>query len=86
MEGKGNSIKMLAGGMFIAVDASFHEVFTPEDFTSQHKDIINAVDVFIKGEIAKRSEEIEVLDNYLSREIMKKAGDLGFLGIDLPEK
>ncbi|MGD2126374.1 MAG: acyl-CoA dehydrogenase family protein [Desulfobacteraceae bacterium] len=77
---------VVPGGMFPIVDVSFQEVFTPEDFSKEHKDIANAVDEFIKGEIASRWEEIEMLNNELSREVMTKAGDLGFLGIDLPEK
>jgi len=78
--------KPFAGGMFPIADLSFEEVFTPEDFTHEHRDIGNAVDDFIRGEIASRGEDIEMLNNELSRELMKKAGDLGFLGIDLPEK
>jgi alkylation response protein AidB-like acyl-CoA dehydrogenase len=82
---KGDHRKTLAGAMFLIGDAPV-EVFTPEDFSREHKDIGNAVDEFIKGEILGRSSEIEILNNELSRELMKKAGDLGFLGIDLPEK
>jgi alkylation response protein AidB-like acyl-CoA dehydrogenase len=78
--------KPFAGGMFPIADLSFEEVFTPEDFTHEHRDIGNAVDDFIRGEITSRGEDIEMLNNELSRELMKKAGDLGFLGIDLPEK
>ena len=78
--------KPFGGGMFSIADISFEEVFTPEDFTHEHRDIGNAVDDFIRGEITSRGEDIEMLNNELSRELMKKAGDLGFLGIDLPEK
>lgn len=78
--------KPFAGGMFPIADLSFQEIFTPEDFTNEHRDTGNAADDFIRGEITSRGEEIEMLNNELSRELMKKAGDLGFLGIDLPEK
>jgi alkylation response protein AidB-like acyl-CoA dehydrogenase len=74
------------GGMFLVADMDFHDVFTPEDFTSQQKDIARAAEEFINGEITSRGEEIEVLDNDLSRALMRKAGELGFLGIDIPEK
>ena len=72
--------------MFLIKDVSFHEVFTPEDFTSEHKDIAKAVEDFIKGEIIGRGDEIEMINNELSRELMRKAGELGFLGIDIPER
>jgi alkylation response protein AidB-like acyl-CoA dehydrogenase len=84
MEVKTN--RAVCGGMFMVEDITLDQIFTPEDFTSQHKDISAAADEFIKGEIASRGDEIEALSNSLSRELMRKAGKLGFLGIDLPER
>ncbi len=72
--------------MFLVNDVRFQEVFTPEDFSSEHHDIARAAEDFIKGEIVSRGEEIETLNNELSRNLMRKAGELGFLGIDIPEK
>jgi len=82
----GNDKKIVGGAMFLIEDVSSQEVFTPEDFTSEHKDVTKAIEDFIKGEIISRGEEIETINNELSRELMRKAGDLGFLGIDIPEK
>jgi len=78
--------RIIGGGMFLVNDVHFQEVFTPEDFNSEHHDIAKAAEDFIKGEIISRGEEIEVVNNQLSRDLMRKAGDLGFLGIDIPEK
>jgi len=78
--------KTAGGGMFLIQDVGFQEAFTPEDFTSEHKDIAKAIEDFIRGEIMSRGEEIETVNNELSRELMRKAGELGFLGIDIPEK
>jgi len=78
--------KVTGGGLFLVEEVGFREVFTPEDFTNEHKDIAKAVEDFIKGEITSRGDEIETLNNELSRELMGKAGELGFLGIDIPEK
>jgi alkylation response protein AidB-like acyl-CoA dehydrogenase len=72
--------------MFLFRDSLSDEIFTPENFSSQQRDIATAIDEFIKGEITSLGEEIEKLNNDLSRELMRKAGDLGFLGIDLPER
>jgi alkylation response protein AidB-like acyl-CoA dehydrogenase len=74
------------GGMFIVNDIGFQEVFTPEDFGIEHHDIAKAAEDFIRGEIISLGEEIEILNNELSRNLMRKAGELGFLGIDIPEK
>lgn len=82
-----NDKNVPGGGMFlIARDIPFQGVFTPEDFSSEHKDIGAAVEDFIKGEITHRWEEIEELNNDLSKELMRKAGELGFLAIDIPER
>jgi alkylation response protein AidB-like acyl-CoA dehydrogenase len=78
--------KATEGGMFLVNDVPFQEVFTPEDFSGEHHDIAKAVEDFIKGEIISLGEEIEIVNNDLSRRLMKKAGELGFLGIDIPEK
>jgi alkylation response protein AidB-like acyl-CoA dehydrogenase len=81
-----SGIEKRGGGAFLIDDVESQDVFTPEDFTREHRDIATAIDDFIKGEIASRGEEIEILSNALSRELMEKAGELGFLGIDIPEK
>ena len=78
--------KSIGGGIFIIKDIDYQDVFTPEDFTNEQKDIAKAAEDFIKGEIISRGDEIETLNNELSRELMAKAGELGFLGIDIPEK
>jgi alkylation response protein AidB-like acyl-CoA dehydrogenase len=77
--------KIPGGGMFIVNIVTSQEVFTPEDFSNEHHDIAKAAEDFIKGEIISLGEEIEILNNELSRSLMKKAGELGFLGIDIPE-
>ena len=78
--------KIAGGGTFLIRDVSLEEVFTPEDFTTIHKDIAKAVEDFVKGEIISLGDEVEKVNNELSRELMRKAGELGFLGIDVPEK
>jgi alkylation response protein AidB-like acyl-CoA dehydrogenase len=77
--------KIPGGGMFLVNLVASQEVFTPEDFSAEHHDIAKAAEDFIKGEIISLGEEIEILNNELSRSLMKKAGALGFLGIDIPE-
>ncbi|MFC1580743.1 acyl-CoA dehydrogenase family protein [Thermodesulfobacteriota bacterium] len=82
-----NKNSVPGGGMFLMErDIPFQGVFTPEDFSSEHKDIGAAVEDFIKGEITHRWEEIEELNIDLSKELMRKAGELGFLAIDIPER
>lgn len=70
---------------FLTGDVHFDEVFIPEDFTGEHKDIAGAVEDFVRDEIMDLGDEIETLDYDLSRRLMKKCGELGFLGIDVVE-
>jgi alkylation response protein AidB-like acyl-CoA dehydrogenase len=76
----------ILGGMFLLEPASIQEVFTPEEFSAEHRDVQRAVDDFIDGEIISRGEEIETLNYDLSKMLMLKAGELGILGIDISEK
>jgi len=78
--------KMVVGGAFLIRDVPSGEVFTPEDFAAIHKDIAKAVEDFVKGEVISLGDEVEKINNKVSRELMRKAGELGFLGIDVPEK
>ena len=76
----------IQGGMFLFKDIHFQEIFTPEDFSSENKDVAKAAEDFMRGEIISRGEEIEMVNNELSRELTGKAGELGFLRIDIPVK
>jgi alkylation response protein AidB-like acyl-CoA dehydrogenase len=78
--------RFTGGGLFLVTENDPQEIFTPEDFTKEHVAIERAIKDFIKGEISSRGDEIETLNNQLSRELMRKIGELGFLAIDIPEK
>ena len=78
--------KCTGGGFFLVTEIDPQEIFAPEDFTKEHDAIDRAIKDFIKGEISSRGDEIETLNNHLSRELMRKIGELGFLAIDIPEK
>jgi len=77
--------KLFRGGEFLIVDALPEEVFTPEDFTKDQRQIAQAAEEFGTKELLARKEEIEELNYDLLKEMLRKAGDLGFLGADMPE-
>lgn len=76
---------LFKGGEFLIKDASPDEVFTPEDFSKEQRLIAQSAEEFGVGEVASRREELEDLNPELIRELLKKAADLGFLGVDMPE-
>jgi len=77
--------KLFKGGEFLIADALPEEVFTPEDFTKDQRQIAQAAEEFGTKELLARREEIEQLNYDLLKEMLRKAGDLGFLGADMPE-
>ncbi|MFZ1053336.1 MAG: acyl-CoA dehydrogenase family protein [Candidatus Sulfotelmatobacter sp.] len=75
----------ISGGSFLLESRRPEEVFTPEDFTEQHQLIGQTTEEFAINEILPNSEKIEHKDFSLSRELLKKAGELGLSGVEIPE-
>ena len=76
----------ISGGEFLIRAVDWHDTFIPEAFTKENKAIAKSVKEFIAGEIQSRGDEIEHVNNALSRELMRKAGEIGLLAADIPEE
>ena len=74
------------GGEFIVRETDCNDVFTPEDFTEEQKMMKDAVHDFAEKEIWSKKSEFEKHNYDLTFEVIKKAGDLGFLGVGVPEE
>ena len=74
------------GGQFILDPINNTSIFTREDFTSEHSEIHKMVMDFDKERVLSQKEKIEKYDPDLSIELLKELGELGLLGIDIPEK
>jgi alkylation response protein AidB-like acyl-CoA dehydrogenase len=74
------------GGSFFLEDVPPGEVFTPEDFSDEHRMLIKTIRRFIENEVAPHVEEIEAKDWDLTRRLMRRAGELGLLGADVDEE
>src|ERR1700723_4114398 len=75
----------VSGGSFLLESRRPDEVFTPEDFTEQHQLIGQTAEEFAVNEILPNAEKIEHKDFSISRELLKKAGELGLSGVEIPE-
>jgi alkylation response protein AidB-like acyl-CoA dehydrogenase len=75
----------ISGGSFLLESRQPDEVFTPEDFTEQHQLIGQTAEEFAMNEIVPNIEKIEHKDFSVSRELLKKAGELGLSGVEIPE-
>ena len=76
----------IAGGSFLIEDRRPDEVFTPEDFTDEHRQIAQTTEEFALKEIVPNIEKIEHKDYSVSRELVKKASELGLTSVDIPEE
>ena len=81
-----NEKNITRGGEFIIKETDCKNVFTPEDFTEEQLMMKQAVGDFIEKEVMPHRERFENKDYKLTEDIMKKAGDLGFLGVAVPQE
>ena len=75
----------ISGGSFLLEERQPSEVFTPEDFTDQHLLIGQTTEEFAVNEILPNVERIEHKEFQVTRDLLKKAGDLGLSGVEIPE-
>ena len=75
----------ISGGSFLLEERKPDEVFTPEDFTEQHQLIGQTAEEFAVNEILPNVEKMEHKDFSITRDLLKKAGDLGLSGVEIPE-
>ena len=74
------------GGSFLLNPASADEVFTPEDFTDEHRAIARTTEEFWTKEIAPNVEAIQHQEPGVAVSILKKSGKLGLPAVVIPEK
>ena len=75
----------ISGGSFLLESRRPDEVFTPEDFTEQQQLIGQTAEEFTVNEILPNAEKIEHKDFSISRNLIKKAGELGLTSVEIPE-
>ncbi len=77
---------ILKGGEYLIKEMSCADVFTPEEFTDEQKQIAETTEQFIQNEIVPNIDEIEKQNFELVIEGMRKCGELGLLMMDSPEE
>jgi len=75
----------ISGGSFLLEERRPDEVFTPEDFTEQHLLIGQTAEEFAVNEIVPNIEKMEHKDFSITRDLLKKAGELGLSSAEIPE-
>ena len=76
---------ILRGGQFLVKETQCEDVFTPEDFSEEQIMMKESVMEFNDREIIPYKARFEAKDFALTEEVMRKAGEMGFLSVAVPE-
>ncbi|TAE27000.1 MAG: acyl-CoA dehydrogenase [Candidatus Kapaibacterium sp.] len=78
--------KLQKGGAFLMEDVAPDTIFSPEDFSDELKMISQTTKDFCDNEIVPNIEKLEKLEGTLNEDLLRKLGDIGLLGIEIPEE
>ncbi len=73
------------GGQFLVKETKCEDIFTPEDFSEEQKLMRDSVKEFVDKEIWANKDRFEKKDYKFTEECMRKAGEMGFLSVAVPE-
>jgi alkylation response protein AidB-like acyl-CoA dehydrogenase len=74
------------GGAFLIESSSPEEIFTPEDFTDEHRAIARTTEEFFTNEVAPVMEAIQQHEPGVAVSLLRRSGELGLTGVEVPEK
>ena len=74
------------GGSFLIEETAPADVFTPEDFSEEQRMFAKTAEDFVQNEVIPNIERTEAQEEGAMVALLKKAGELGLLMIDVPEK
>ncbi len=74
------------GGAFLLETATPEQIFTPEDFTEEHRAIAKTADAFWNQDVAPHLDEIQHQNFDVMKKVLRKSAELGLTAVFLPEK
>lgn len=77
---------MQKGGMFLLESADPGQIFTPEDFSDEHRMIAQTAANFVTSEVEPLTEELESKKAGLMRSLLEKAGEVGLFSADISQE
>jgi alkylation response protein AidB-like acyl-CoA dehydrogenase len=78
--------KNLKSGEFLVKEVDAHDIFVPEEYNEEQLMIAQTCKDFIEAEVYPHLDKLDKGDRELMKEILKKAGELGLMGISIPEE
>ncbi len=80
------NLKSIKGGEFVIRETSFEEVFIPEEFDEEQVMIRQTCEDFLEAEVFPNLDRIDEQEEGLMQHLLDKAGELGLLGVSVPEQ
>lgn len=81
-----NNSSPIKGGEFIIRNTAPSEIFIPENWTEEQRMIAGMCDEFVAAEITPNIERMDSMEEGFMPSLMEKAGELGLLGMSVPEE
>lgn len=78
--------RRIKGGSFLIEPGQPQDVFTPEELSSEHRQIAKTATDFVNKEVVPATADIEAKKFAVTRALLAKAGELGLLSADIPEE
>ena len=78
--------KLLKSGEFLVHEIESKDIFIPEEFNEEQRMIAQTCSDFLEAEVYPNLEQVEKSDRELMKSILKKSGELGLMGISIPEE
>src|SRR5258705_4077148 len=74
------------GASWLLEETEPSSVFTPEKLSEEHRLMAQTVDEFVEAEVLPQIDRLETKDWTLARALIRRAGELGLLGLSVPEQ
>ena len=78
--------KLLKSGEFLVNEVEAKDIFIPEEFNEEQKMIAQTCKDFLEAEVYPNLPQVEKGDRELMKSILKKSGELGLMGVSIPEE
>jgi butyryl-CoA dehydrogenase len=76
----------IKGGQFLLQNLTPEEIFTPEDFTDEQRQIADTAHQFAVNEVLPAADQIEAKNFAVATALLRKSGELGLMAVDIPEE
>ena len=80
------AVTVQKGGAWLLEDTPLGGVFTPERMTEEQRLVDQTAQEFVVNEVIESIDQLEAKDWDLARRLLRRCGELGLLGTDVPEE